>query len=121
MRSLAPYITFTVLLLSFFSKSPWKAPSADFHFFENTSLACPNTCQVSDSLALIAIFNATLGPAWSNTWVTSQPVCTPWQGVELDNEGYVIQLTLNSNNLTGPLPADIGNLSRLAELQLDNN
>jgi gliding motility-associated-like protein len=121
MKSLTTYLTIAVFLFTFFGKFPRNATFADLPTIETSNFACPNVCQVNDSLALIAIYNSTQGSSWSNPWITSQPVCTPWPGVELDDEGYVIRLTLNSNNLTGPLPPEIGNLSRLAELQLDNN
>ncbi len=84
-------------------------------------LACPNTCQISDSLALVALYNATAGPSWIIDWNLNQPVCTPWPGVELDNSGYVTSIQLSGNNLTGTLPMEIGNFSRLNTMQIDNN
>ena len=84
-------------------------------------VVCPNTCQTSDSLALVALYNSTAGTNWFVDWNLNQPVCTPWTGVELDDSGYVITIQLSGNNLTGTLPPEIGNFSRLSSLQLDNN
>ena len=91
--------------------------------FDNSTatLSCPNTCQVSDSLALVALYNATAGANWIIDWNLNTPVCTPWTGVELDASGFVTTIQLSGNNLTGTLPAEIGDFPRLHTLQLDNN
>ena len=85
------------------------------------NLACPNTCQLADSLALVALYNSTAGPSWIVNWNLNLPVCTPWTGVEMDNSGYVTTIQLSGNNLTGTLPQEIGDFDRLSSLQLDNN
>ena len=82
------------------------------HNVSTESLVCPNTCQVSDSLALVALYNATAGTNWFLNWNLNTPVCTPWTGVELDNSGFVTTIQLSGNNLTGKLlPAEIGDFS----------
>ncbi len=90
-------------------------------FSTSEYLNCPNTCQTTDSLALVAIYNATSGANWNTSWNLNQPVCTPWTGVELDNSGFVISIQLSGNNLTGTLPPEIGDFERLSSLQIDNN
>jgi len=120
MKSLTTYITLSFFLLTFGLKLQWKLPTVAFPSTATTVFTCPNPCQVSDSLALIDIYNSAIGAAWNNPWITSQPVCN-WAGVELDSEGYVTRLTLNNNNLTGSLAPAVGDLTRLEELQLDNN
>jgi Leucine-rich repeat (LRR) protein len=75
-----------------------------------------------DSLALVAIYNATGGESWTeNTnWLGSQPV-SEWHGVTLDLNGRVSELYLPSNNLQGDLPPEIGNLKNLKKLALQVN
>ncbi len=99
----------------------WTNSSNDQANAQNQVASCPNPCQVTDSLALVALYNALQGPTWNNPWNLNTPVCTPWLGVELDAEGYVIELQLNANNMIGVVPPEIGDFSRLEELQIDNN
>jgi Leucine-rich repeat (LRR) protein len=76
---------------------------------------------VTDSLALVDLYNSTNGAGWNNTWILTQPVST-WQGVGLDINGYnVISLVLELNNLSGPIPASLGNLQSLTTLELEGN
>jgi Leucine-rich repeat (LRR) protein len=75
-----------------------------------------------DSLALVDLYNSTNGPGWTNhtNWLTSAPIGT-WYGVGEDNNGRVFSLTLTGNRLIGPLPSSLGNLSALANIQLNCN
>lgn len=74
-----------------------------------------------DSLALVNLYNSTNGPNWTNhtNWLTTAPVRT-WYGVTVDGN-RVISLSLANNNLSGSIPASVGNLSHLISLHLDNN
>ena len=76
----------------------------------------------SDHDALVALFDATGGPAWthSTNWKTEAPL-GQWHGVTVDTEGRVTGLSLVSNNLIGRLPATLGHLSRLKWLSLGGN
>jgi Leucine-rich repeat (LRR) protein len=76
---------------------------------------------VSDSLALVALYDSTDGPDWSvnSNWLTAQPV-SDWYGI-IVTSGRVSSIVLNSNNLSGSLPAEIGDLTGLTDLQLFNN
>jgi len=78
-------------------------------------LAC-----ATDSLALVSFYNSTNGASWATTWDLNQPVDT-WYGVSLNGNGCVEMLQLEYNNLSGSLPAEIGNLSSLANLYLSGN
>jgi len=74
----------------------------------------------ADSLALVALYEATDGDTWTNNtnWLTG-PV-TGWYGVTIES-GRVVNLSLTSNNLTGTLPPEIGNLEKLEILNLGYN
>ncbi|MBN1781116.1 hypothetical protein JW948_08340 [bacterium] len=73
-----------------------------------------------DSLALAALYNSTDGPNWSdNSGWLSGPV-SDWFGITL-HSGRVTNIVLSNNNLSGPLPPEIGNLTALTNLQLGNN
>jgi len=73
-----------------------------------------------DSLALIALYNATDGINWGNQWDFNQPIDT-WYGVTLDANGRVKDLHLGRNGLKGNLPPEIGNLAALTRLVLNAN
>ena len=75
-----------------------------------------------DRAALEALYDATGGQTWtiSTNWKTDEPL-GEWHGVSTDSSGRVIWLNLNSNSLTGQIPADLGNLSNLGWLALGGN
>ena len=70
--------------------------------------------------ALMALYNATDGPNWINStnWNTAEPVAD-WYGVNAGD--HVIMIALYANNLTGTLPAELGVLTDLTFLGLDEN
>ncbi len=76
----------------------------------------------SDSLALVAIYNATGGDGWTNNtnWLQTGQRVENWFGVEI-NEDRVQKILLSSNNLSGTLPAEIGDLTALTDLFMNNN
>ena len=65
----------------------------------------------SDCAALEALYDATGGPDWtdSTNWKTSAPI-GEWFGVTTDATGRVTWLNLRGNDLTGSIPAELGNL-----------
>ncbi|MCF8236037.1 MAG: T9SS type A sorting domain-containing protein [Bacteroidales bacterium] len=73
-----------------------------------------------DSLALVAFYNSTGGPNWydNSNWLTG-PVST-WYGVTVEGE-RVTELIINSNNLAGVLPVEMGQLSALKSLGMSND
>ncbi len=75
----------------------------------------------ADSLALVDLYNSTNGPGWftKTNWLTAAPLGT-WTGI-IVKYGRVTQVNLGANNLTGNLPASLGNLSGLQILGLINN
>ena len=77
----------------------------------------------TDRAALTALYNATDGPNWSraNTnWLTDKPL-DEWRGVTTDANSRVTELLLWDNNLTGSIPPELGNLTKLETLYLDRN
>lgn len=78
----------------------------------------------AECAALAAFYNSTNGDTWTanDDWLTSPAVCDDWFGVVCDSAAHVAVIDLTSNNLTGPLPADIAALTELNTLNLfDNN
>jgi len=97
-------------------------------------------CRQSDSLALVALYDATTGL----TWDLAQPIST-WQGITLNADGCVeriqldaaltggtipgelgnieniLEIDLEDCNLTGTIPSELGNLQNLVELDLEGN
>ena len=75
-----------------------------------------------DRAALVALYNATGGANWthSTNWLSSEPL-DKWYGVTTNADGRVIGLFLLGNNLSGTLPAEVGNLGNLEYLFLENN
>ena len=75
-----------------------------------------------DRAVLAALYEATDGPNWVNSenWLTDMPL-EAWHGVRPDNLGRVYTLTLNHNNLSGPIPPELGNLANVTLLVLWSN
>ena len=73
----------------------------------------------TDRATLKALYDATGGPGWTNStnWLTDAPL-PEWFGVDTDGNGRVTRLALPGNGLTGPVPAELGQLSRLWGLDL---
>ena len=76
----------------------------------------------TDRLALVALYNATDGANWlkSDNWLTDAPL-NDWHGVGTDITDRVVFLGLVANQLSGTIPPELGNLSNLRILRLENN
>ena len=77
---------------------------------------------VTDRAALEVLYDATAGEGWtdSTSWKTSAPL-DDWYGVTTDADGRVSRLDLGGNELTGPIPVDLGSLVNLRRLELFSN
>ena len=77
---------------------------------------------VSDRAALVALYNATEGANWraNSGWLTDAPL-SQWYGVETSSTGRVTGLVLRLNKLNGVIPAELGNLTSLVELDFWGN
>lgn len=76
----------------------------------------------SERQILILFYEATGGPNWYGRlgWLTDAPL-EDWFGVEVDDDGNVIELELYRNNLVGFIPPELGGLASLSRLQLASN
>ena len=81
-----------------------------------------STSAETDREALVALYNATNGENWfeSDNWLSDAPP-GEWYGVTTNDDGRVIALVLDDNNLSGEIPAELGSLSNLTDLFLQDN
>ena len=77
----------------------------------------------TDREALVALYNSVNGPNWLNNdnWLSDDAPLGQWYGVTTDNNGRVIRLDLEENQLSGEIPPELGNLANLTWLFLDGN
>ena len=78
----------------------------------------------ADYEALKVLYQATNGGAWTNkTWrIGSNAVTsTGWPGVTFDEEGHVLAIELQNNNLRGSLPTEGMEMKSLRTLNLSGN
>ena len=90
-------------------------------------------CFHPDFAPLMALYDSTNGPGWTNKagWEAGKAGMScdpcnfngaPWFGVRLCDEfGRVVSLQLSSNQLTGTIPKELGNLQKLQYLNLQIN
>ncbi len=76
---------------------------------------------------LSAFYTATGGDNWTrnDNWdiarIPSEAELATWFGVGLSDEGWLVDLSLRENNLTGALPPELGSLPHLQVLNLRGN
>ena len=82
----------------------------------------PCTDMRVDYYVLIELFNGADGPNWTEAtnWGSAAPL-NEWHGVSTDSGGRVTELILTENNLRGPLPTGLGQLTNLSVLNLSRN
>ena len=76
----------------------------------------------TDREILEMLHDATGGRDWidSKNWLTDAPL-GEWRGVEVDDQGRVVELRLWDNGLAGRLPPEFGELAHLEYLRLSDN
>lgn len=79
------------------------------------------TSPETDREALVALYHATDGPNWRNNggWLSNAPI-GEWYGVGT-KEGRVARLFLGGNGLSGEIPPELGNLTKVYILYLEYN
>lgn len=81
--------------------------------------------RLKDSLALMAIYQATKGENWQYAWKPELPLSeSNWPGVffdTVDGELRVVDLSLLSYNMEGSLPNEIGWLTQITKIKLQRN
>ena len=77
---------------------------------------------LSDREVLEILYVAMGGANWTDTtnWLSEEPL-SEWHGVETNEEGQVVGLSLGNNNLTGSIPHELGELDDLLTLDLSRN
>ena len=90
--------------------------------FDLTGIGLLQASLETDREALVALYNAADGPNWSNNtnWLSDEP-SGEWHGVGTDRSGRVLSLFLGDHQLSGEIPAELGNLANLETLGLDGN
>jgi hypothetical protein len=71
---------------------------------------------------LIKLYDTCNGNNWknNNNWNTFEPL-NNWYGITTNNNGNIIKIDLNNNQLTNIIPECIGHLKMLEILNLQNN
>ncbi len=84
---------------------------------------CANINQIpsAECAALVALYNSTNGPDWvdNSGWLVTNTPCS-WTGITCTDD-HISHISLSNNQLTGPLPLALGNLSHLRVVELGTN
>ena len=98
-----------------------------FHLDISSVVSQDMDSREGDSLALVAIYNSTNGDNWSenDNWLTNKPI-DEWFTTSSNPsltfiDGRLTELSLDFTNLEGPIPPEIGNLTKLKTLSLQGN
>ena len=107
-----------LVILSFSRGTPSSMPSAQAQSFD-CSIVTEIPC--SECEALVALYNSTDGVHWirNSGWLQNNAP-SGWEGVGWQ-DGRVQSLNLSFNQLSGSIPAELGNLANLKELYLIGN
>ena len=76
----------------------------------------------ADRPVLAGLYRTTGGSGWTenDNWGTEEPL-DDWYGVTTDDDGRVTELSLHANNLAGPVPPELVDLSQLHSVDLSEN
>ena len=76
----------------------------------------------TDKYILNVFYFSTSGHEWfdSSGWLSIEHQCT-WRGIFCNDEGVIESLEMESNNLSGSIPTELGLLTELSKLDLKHN
>ena len=82
----------------------------------------PEVAPAQDRAAARVFYNSTGGANWTDNtnWRSNEPL-SEWHGVSTDAQGRVDELRLSANGLTGTIGAELGVLTHLTGLYLNDN
>ena len=119
-------LTFLTLLAACGSEEPTRRGGEE-RSEEGTATPRPTvtadeTSVETDRQALIAFYEAAGGTDWKDNtnWLTDAPL-GEWHGVTTGEDGRVVILELDRNNLAGELAPELATLSKLVDLTLHTN
>ena len=109
------------------SQDDFQAWLAGIPDLKGTGVRCPQACDGVSGLpraecdALVSLYSSTNGPSWTHRddWLTTGEPCG-WYGVTCE-AGHVHELRLASNQLSGTIPPEVGDLASLRYLELASN
>ena len=86
------------------------------------SIAVEVALPENDRDVLEILYNRARGDDWTEAtnWLSDEPL-SEWAGIETDDSGRVVGLSLRGNNVRGPIHSSIGQLDRLVTLDLSRN
>jgi hypothetical protein len=78
--------------------------------------------RIRNRFILALLYASWDGKEWETqtNWISNQSECM-WYGVDCDEDSKIVQLSLPSNNIRGPLDHRLGALTDLVELDLSQN
>jgi Leucine-rich repeat (LRR) protein len=111
------------VLLVFLSATTVTVPIAAHARLAPAAFDCSTATGIpsSECQALVALYNSTSGAGWTNQsgWLITNTPCG-WYGMTCST-GHVTELHLDSNQLSGSIPPELGNLANLQNLSLNSN